>query len=753
MQERHIEADFCVVGGGLAGCCAAIAAARHGCATVLVQDRPVLGGNSSSEIRVWVQGATASGRNNFARESGILGELYLENLYRNPEGNPYIWDAILYEYVTREPNLTLLLDTAVHGAAMHPEAPDRIATVEAFCPPSQTRTTIRAPLFADASGDGVLAFAAGAQFRIGREARGEFGESLAPEQADAKVLGSSLLFYTKRLDRPVRFVKPAFAIDIACTAVPVHRQISPERHGCELWWIEYGGLLDTIGQADQIKHHLYALVLGIWDYVKNSGRFEDVETLALEWVGTVPGKRESRRFLGDTILTQHDILERRSHEDDVAVGGWGIDLHPPEGIYHPGRPSLHVHADWLHNIPFRCLYSRNVANLLLAGRLISASHVAFGDIRVMGTCAVCGQAVGTAAALCKRHGVQPRQIVERADLLRELRQDLLRDGQHILRARNEDEADLARAAAVAASSTATLHVVENPAEPYPLGRSPARIMLPMAGARFTGVELLVDASASATLRYAIWTARDPDSFGANERRMAGQVPVPPGRKRWIRLPVDPPLQGAPAVWIYLERNDALAVWLSGESWTGVLFEPVRGGEADIRNHEPHLATPCLRLPEPVACYPPEAVIDGYHRPEGALHLWASQKLGPEGEWIELAWPQPQSIAHVQVTFNADVNRQIWTHLRGMPNRLIPQIVRDYDLLIPDGGTWRRIGAVRANHQHVNRIDLEPVRTRRLRLLVRATNGHDKAEIHEIRVYASRPGAGARPACAHHAADT
>ncbi len=734
VQDRRIDVDFCVVGGGVAGCCAAIAAARGGCRTVLVQDRPVLGGNSSSEIRVWVQGATAAGFNNFARETGILGELYLENLYRNREGNAHVWDAILYEYVTREPNVTLLLDTAVDVVAMRPGAPDLIDSVGAFSSLSQTRYTIRASLFADASGDGALAFPSGAEYRVGREARAELDESLAPEQADHKLLGSSMFFYTKRCPHPIRFVKPAFAIDVTGTTIPTHRQLSPDRHGCELWWIEYGGLLDTIHQGDEIKRHLYGLIHGIWDYIKNSGKFDDVENLALEWVGAVPGKRESRRFMGDHVLTQHDIMEQRFHDDDVAVGGWSIDLHPPEGIYSQDRPSSHVWPDWLYNIPFRCLYSRNVSNLLLAGRLISASHVAFGSIRITGTCSVCGQAVGTAAGICKRHGIRPRQIVERAELLQELQQRLLRDGQHILRARNQDEDDLARKATVTASSTAVLHVVEQPVQPYRLSQGSARITLPIARQRFEAVALLLDVAAPTALQYAFYTCDKPTSYCPNERRYAGRVQLSAGPKQWIELRPDAPIDERAVVWVYLERNEAVTIWLSAESWTGVLFESVRGGEDQIRHHGPHLATPCLRLPEPIECYPAEATLDGYHRPEGALHLWASQPIGSSGEWIELAWAEPQRIACVQLTFNADVNRQIWTHFRGMPDNVIQQIVRDYEVLAQCDGGWQQLAAVRGNYQHVNRISFEPVSTDRLRILVRATQGRDKAEMHEVRVY-------------------
>ncbi len=333
LKTQRLTSDLVIVGGGLAGTCAAIAAARAGIKVTLVQDRPVLGGNASSEVRLWILGATSHmGNNNrWAREGGIIDEILVENTFRNPEGNLCIVDSLLLEKAAAEPNLTLLLNTAVHEVVKrgpgHDGDSDAIAAVHAFCSQNSTHYELAAPLFCDASGDGVVGFLAGAAFRMGAEARGEFGEKFAPTRDYGELLGHSLYFYSKDVGRPVKFTPPAFALrDIA--QIPRYRSFTTRDHGCRLWWLEYGGRLDTVHDTEAIKWELWRVVYGVWDHIKNSGRFPDAANLTLEWVGAIPGKRESRRFEGDAWLTQQDIVEQRRHPDAIAFGGWAIDLHP-----------------------------------------------------------------------------------------------------------------------------------------------------------------------------------------------------------------------------------------------------------------------------------------------------------------------------------------------------------------------------------------------------------------------------------------
>jgi len=446
MALVDLETDLLVAGGGLAGVCAAIAAARHGLRVILLQDRSRLGGNSSSEVKMHVVGANCHKGRPGWREGGLIEELRLEDAVRNPQRSWEMWDLLLYDKVVSEPNITLLLETVLYRAAVED---GRIRHVLARCDKSEHIYRIRAPLYVDATGDSRLAVEAGAEFRTGREARAEFGESLAPEKADGETLGSSILFTSRDYGRPMPFTPPAWARKVTREHLRF-RQITSWEYG--YWWIEWGGHLDTIRDNERIRHELLAIALGVWDYIKNSGDHPSSATWALDWIGMMTGKRGSRRVLGDHILTQHDLM-RGTFDDAVAIGGWPMDDHPPGGFDRPDLPPNTVlRPPEVHGIPLRSLYSRNIANLMMAGRNISATHVAFTSARVMATCACIGQAVGTAASVCVKEKLAPRELARDAARVKRLQQLLLRDDQTLRGVRNEDELDLARQARAAASS-------------------------------------------------------------------------------------------------------------------------------------------------------------------------------------------------------------------------------------------------------------------------------------------------------------
>jgi len=448
LRLHRLQADFAVVGGGMAGVCAAVAAARNGARVVLLQDRSVLGGNASSEIKMHIVGADCHGGRPGARESGLIEELRLDDAAGNPHRSYSQWDLLLYEKVKAEPNITLLLDTTCTGCDLDPET-GAIRAVRALRNSTEDTFEITASFFADCSGDSRLGLEAGAEMRVGRESRDEFGESLAPAQADLQTLGSSILITGRRYQTPQPFRAPGWVRKFTKDDLK-HRPIHSFEYG--YWWFEWGGQLDTIRDNEIIRHELLRIALGIWDYVKNSGNHPDSAHWALDWVGAIPGKRESRRLLGPHLLTQRDVMEGRLFPDAVAYGGWAIDLHPPSGVDAKDEPPFTpTHIDQLYTIPFRCLFSRNVPNLLFAGRNISATHVAFASTRVMATCAVMGQAVGTAAALAAERKV-PLQLMAEGGGIRELQQRLLKDDAFLPSLRHEDPLDLARQAKVSVSS-------------------------------------------------------------------------------------------------------------------------------------------------------------------------------------------------------------------------------------------------------------------------------------------------------------
>jgi hypothetical protein len=448
----HIDTDLVVVGGGMAGVCAALGAARNGIKVVLVQDRSVLGGNASSEVKMHIVGADCHGYRHGARESGLIEELRLEDSFRNPNRSYAQWDLLLYEKVKAEQRITLLLDTDCIGCTTDPDT-KRILSVLALRNCTEDRFDISARFFADCSGDSRLGYEAGADYRMGREGREEYGESLACSSADACTLGSSILLTARHYDAPQPFYSPSWTRKFTKQDLK-HRAIYSYEYG--YWWFEWGGQKDVIKDNEVIRHELLRIAYGIWDYVKNSGDHPDSANWALDWVGAIPGKRESRRLLGPHVLTQNDLQSGRIFHDAVAYGGWAIDLHPPAGIDAVDEPPFTpTQLAQLYTIPFRSLYSRNVPNLLFAGRNISATHVAFASTRVMATCSAMGQAIGTAAAIA---------IEEKTSLvglssephLETLQQRLLRDDAFIPTIQNADPSDRAvDCAALSASSSAT----------------------------------------------------------------------------------------------------------------------------------------------------------------------------------------------------------------------------------------------------------------------------------------------------------
>lgn len=415
MKSKMHNVDFCVVGGGLAGLCSAISAARHGITVALMHDRPVLGGNASSEIRMWVGGA--HGKNN--RETGILEEIMLENMYRNPGRNYSIWDSILYEKAKYERNITLLLNCSCNDLQ---KEDNKIRSVKGWQLTTQTWHIVKADLFADCSGDSILAPLSGAEFRIGRESASEFNEDIEPEEADNKTMGMSCLIQARETDKPQAFIPPKWAYKYLSDDDLPYR--NHDVRSSNFWWIELGGEQDTIHDTEEIRDELLRVAFGVWDHIKNHGD-HGAENWILDWVGFLPGKRESRRYIGDYIINQNDVRSEGRFDDIVAYGGWSMDDHHPGGMRWRGQPTIFHPAPSPFGIPYRSLYSRNVENLLFAGRNISATHAAMSSTRVMATCAIIGQAVGTSASIAIQNKLSPRGVYQQK--INELKQRLMDD--------------------------------------------------------------------------------------------------------------------------------------------------------------------------------------------------------------------------------------------------------------------------------------------------------------------------------------
>ena len=470
-RYREIEYEFIVVGGGMAGISAAIEAARGGVKTALVHARPVLGGNASSEIRVHISGADHGLEKPDYAEGGILYELMLENKAINDNFSYSTWDLVLFEAAKKEKNLTVYYNTVMYDCETEG---DEISAILCVQETTEMRYRLKAPIFADCTGNGTLGYYAGAEYRQGSEAKSETGEIDAPETANNERMGNTIFFRARNMGHPVKFTPPAFAkkyteedlkYRMHCAVHKVDYSLcrDPEKNekcgGVSSRGIEYGHFwIELMGKEDDIipdyeniRDDLVASLYGVWDHVKNGGD-HGAENYALEWVGMLPGTRESRRLVGDYLLSETDILENKIFDDAVCYGGWCVDLHTANGLLDTHRPPSGDcrFFDGVYTIPYRSYYSKNVSNLFMAGRNISATKLGMCSTRIIGCCAIGGQAVGNAVVLCKKYSLTPRAL---APHVKELQQLILKNDGFLPGYKNEDEKDLARTATFSATSS------------------------------------------------------------------------------------------------------------------------------------------------------------------------------------------------------------------------------------------------------------------------------------------------------------
>lgn len=429
--EKAGHFDLLVVGGGIAGCCAAVTAARLGLSVALVHNRPVLGGNNSSEVRVGLSGLIR--QEPYPKLGSLMDEIggvgywtryeaeqdptsdrsqrILRALKDNPEKEIHnAGPASNYEDskkldVLIDAGVTLFLNTQVDEVRTENS---RIVYVSGRNLLGSVRYSFTADNYADCTGDAVLGFLANAEWRMGRESKAETGEPRAVQVADNMTMGASVQWYSEESDKVVIFPECPWAVrfnDSNCV---------PEKRGDWKW--ETGIGHNQIDEAEYIRDYALRAVFGNWSFLKNhSIHKRDFANSRLEWVSFIGGKRESRRLMGDVVLQEQDILDGKLYDDASFTTTWPVDLHFPLPFDGPEEPFL---ADCdnpsikPYPVPYRCLYSRNVKNLFMAGRDISVTHIALGTVRVMRTCGMMGEVVGMAASLCKAYGVNPRGIYD-----------------------------------------------------------------------------------------------------------------------------------------------------------------------------------------------------------------------------------------------------------------------------------------------------------------------------------------------------
>jgi hypothetical protein len=789
--------DVVVCGGGLAGVCAAIASARNGVSTVLLQERAVLGGNSSSLAGVPPHGATALGHNRTARESGILEELRMAYFELCPESdNRQYWDLVLLRWCEHEPNLTVHLNTKVLGCEIEGR---KITSVDALQMTTECRYRIEGSIFVDATGDAILAMEAGAPVRMGREGRDEFSEIYAPPEPDGKTLGSTIYLIAFKRNYPVRFSPPPGAKTYTrCSdlknrhhnlrsIIPIN-SLSPDDSTVRIfWWFELGGERHIIHDNETIYSELVAELMGVWDHLKNRCDGETREALAnydLVWWSTIPLRRESRRVEGEYMLREDDIFKPKLFPDRIGYGGFPVDLHPPEGLHSSEPPCLQVFLNNLYSVPYRALVPKNVDNLLLGGRCISASHVALGTVRVMFTLGSLGQAAGTAAALCRKSGFGPRDLID-GPALKNLQQRLLQDDCYIIGIRNEDPGDLAGKAEITASSRFLFQAKET--DGFLELRFPTIQQIPFTDRRLESFEIFLKSTSSLD-EDILWKLYIGERLGVlpegNSVR-SGTLRIGPKESGWFTLSTDTlDIPRDSILTISIDRKPGIHWGFSGKetfgtrcavSYTGPLEAEAFHGDARIAplsgpwiflnhhgrlpalladslkeiaqgplyNRELPLSKPSLtlncRITPGFSPYHERNITNGFGRAEDFPNMWISDPADGLPQTLTLRWKDTQLITNIIITF--DTNLDLEDRFYGFPRERfrfsfpVPECVSDYEIEALTREGWIRIEEVKGNRdRRRTHILKQPAQAEALRLKVTATNGAETARIYEIRVY-------------------
>ena len=578
--KRPAPYDVVVSGGGMAGGAAALAAARLGCRVALIQDRPVLGGNASVEIGVGAAGDTTHEPLD-PGETGVIEEM---DPKVTKDAN---WSVSMARVIRAEKKIDLYLNTRATGVEMKDKA--TIAAVEAVDVHRGTRYRFDGKIFIDCTGDGWIGYYAGADYHQGSEGREEFNESIAGKPSGQTMGNTMVIMNWATHNKPVPFLAPAWAYhwekpsdfdndpfsashtrgerpaNFDITEPGRGRNPHSPDGGAHKWWVELGGMHGTIDKAEWIRDELIRINLGLWDYAKNHDPkfIEYNRNRELVWMNYVPGTRESRRLMGDYVMTLKDYTDKIVHPDSVAYCGWGNDIHHPGGFFAKGNEYMQG-FHWKTSIPYRSLYSRNVGNLMMAGRDISVSHFALGSVRVMRTCCIEGQAAGTGAALAVRNATTPRGVYEKH--LAELQDQLLKDGAYIMGRPSRDAADLARTATVTASSVA---VIDNPMLARKGGSINGGLVHPMTTTRavmFTAAADHVDSIAlflgnttakAGKLKASLRGAPKFEDFSSTVDLAAAEATVPPKSNGWVEFKLSAKLVPGKCYYIALSKAAGL----------------------------------------------------------------------------------------------------------------------------------------------------------------------------------------------------
>ncbi|MCP4312049.1 MAG: FAD-dependent oxidoreductase, partial [Bacteroidetes bacterium] len=643
--------DVIVVGGGSAGVPAALAAARMGAKTALIQNRPVLGGNSSNELGVSIVGA---GFNHPGwRETGIIEEA---ELLRMKSGQLYSSDAFK-QLCDAEENLEVFFNQHVFDAIM--ESDKEIKGVKSVSTLTGKITEYSGTKFIDCTGDGWLGYFAGAEYRYGRESKEEFNENLAPDTADSITMSGCLMggvlegfgtaFSSKKTDKAVEFVRPPWAREID-TLIGYCRRIHQKHLEHGDWWMEHEGTVNDLWDAEEARDELIKVTFSFWDYVKNKSdqwdfadnkisRKEEIPYYELVSIPIMDAKRETRRLEGDYILTQHDVMSGRMFPDRIAYAGWPLDVHHPEGIYSGPEGSFEFDIVVpVNSIPFRSVYSRNIDNLLFAGRCGSFTHLGLGSVRVQSTLATIGQAAGTAAAMCIEKGINPRDIYKNHMTL--LQQTLLKYDQSIPGLKNKDSKDLARDKMITASSNFSDKDLTPENSTFKksllLSNHDRSVLIPVKEVeKLNSIILYLKSGNKQTTMFDLSVGGVKKMGKPDHELKLGQynLKIAANTKKWIEIPVSINIPED------VEFLRVVVTAAKGISWPVISWI----GQATNTNIGK-------------VDYNPENIINGLTRlKENPESLWVSDSLASFPQWIELDLGNPSDFNTVHLTFDTDLS--------------------------------------------------------------------------------------------------
>ncbi|GHU18106.1 hypothetical protein FACS1894163_09760 [Spirochaetia bacterium] len=760
-QETDLSTDVLVIGAGLAGICASIAAARQGCSVILVEKSLVLGGNSGPDAGVHPSGAHRF--HTFAAETGIIEEIIETAAWQGAKtissdmhyNSHMLWDGVLFRTL-REAGVQVLRshyarDCEVKAGLIQSVTVEDTGTY-------RTRIISVGTAVIESSGDGHIAERAGAQWRQGREGKNRYGERVAPDQDDSITMGSSVVALLLRSDKPAPFTPPP-GTPVFCPGYGGYSSFQPEPDETLRFFYptETGGQINTIDDESAIFDTVLDQLYSAWNYIKNIRWVKESANWELVWIGPRICKRESRRFLGDYVLNLNDVEAGRIFDDAVAYGGFAEDIHYPleknpeyvKVTYHGIAP--------VYTIPYRSIYSKDVKNLFFASRLLSVSHLAHGSVRVQRTLSAIGQAAGTAAALCKQYQCRPRDVYE--NHIKELQQRLLKEDSTIPGLVNSDSSDLAPLAAVTADEERRF--IPDRRDHWLTLTVPSGLMLWDWPKRLNTSSFLLknngkETTVKAVLRFRYWaqgwkTHKRPIGFPYEERinevewaddngveifeEVARAEAIIPNGEHWVPFRWETDLAAKldtcdeSRYIIELEMNPNLSMAVDSRFFAPARMVKRRGG-----SYEASAQCPVMVIDPQIPYGEAKNLTDGISRrfSYNPIHMW--QTWTPAPHCATLEWERPQKIGMIQLVFDT-----LMRTYHEMPfecgKRVNEKCVKDYRILAMVNGTWTLLADVRDNYHRFRRHVFEPVRACKIMLAVDASWGKDQpSAVYEIRVY-------------------